>query len=220
MRKTLTFIIIAFLVGDVYAWYGTSPYAYCAGDPVNFIDPNGMAVVADSASQFAILNSLPEAERPLVHFDNDGLLSIDVTESQSEVLADLMKLHLSNTTYNLHVSPSDMNGVPFRNNPSNYYKGYTQTPMDPDYPSQDGNVHIYLSSLLQGIDLLLTYGHETLAHALLYEMDVPYGHDYKFEPVPVINEKDIWITKYKELKKTQPLIRKSREFSPLLLEIT
>lgn len=41
MRKTLTFIIIALFVSEVYAWYGTSPYAYCAGDPINRVDLNG-----------------------------------------------------------------------------------------------------------------------------------------------------------------------------------
>ena len=41
MRKTLTFIIIALFVSEAYAWYGTSPYAYCAGDPINRVDLNG-----------------------------------------------------------------------------------------------------------------------------------------------------------------------------------
>lgn len=41
-RLRLFFIaIISLMAFDAEAWYGISPYAYCAGNPVNYVDPDG-----------------------------------------------------------------------------------------------------------------------------------------------------------------------------------
>lgn len=109
-----------------------------------------------------------------------------LTDLPSEVLAGVESM----TTYDLHVSPVDMNGKPFKNDPSNFYKGYTQTPVDPDFPSSDGNVHVFMSSLQAGIDLSLNFGHEVLSHALFYEMGLPFGHEYEFQPIKVFYEEE------------------------------
>ncbi len=178
-------------LAEDFTWL--TPYNYCAGDPVNLIDPTGTSIVADSTAQTAMINSLPEVERQLLHFDKNGLLTIDQSKSPSEVLADIQKLVESETVYNLHVSPTDMNGELFRDDPSNFYKGYTQTPEDPNYPSQNGNVNVYMSSLQKGLDLSLNFGHEVLSHALFYEMGLPFGHDYEFQPIKVFYEDEgVW----------------------------
>lgn len=44
MKQMLTILFLTFLACKAYAWYGVSPYAYCAGDPVNNVDPDGMDV--------------------------------------------------------------------------------------------------------------------------------------------------------------------------------
>ena len=187
-------------------YYHVSPYAYCAGDPVNNVDPTGMTIVADSLAQIAMINSLPENERTLLHFDNNGNLTVNQAEKPSEVLADILKLVESNTIYNLYVSATDMNGTPFRNDQSNYYKGYTQTPTDPNYPSQEGNVHVYMSSLLKGIELPLNFGHEVLSHALFYEMGLPFGHDYEYQPIKKFyKDEGVWGYELKRVDKNTEL---------------
>ena len=52
-RRRLFFIaIISLMAFDAVAWYGVSPYAYCAGDPVNFVDPDGQNPIYDTDGNF------------------------------------------------------------------------------------------------------------------------------------------------------------------------
>lgn len=45
MKKIFLIIPIVLLASEVQAWYGTSPYAYCVGDPVNYVDVDGVSIV-------------------------------------------------------------------------------------------------------------------------------------------------------------------------------
>lgn len=45
-------VIISFMAFEAEAWYGISPYAYCAGDPVNYIDPDGRSPIYDQDGNF------------------------------------------------------------------------------------------------------------------------------------------------------------------------
>ena len=89
IKILLWFLISLVATRNAYAYKHMSPYAYCAGDPINNIDPTGMSVVADSTTQVAMTNSFPEAERQLLHFDKNGLLTVDQAESPSEILANI-----------------------------------------------------------------------------------------------------------------------------------
>ena len=169
-------------------YYGISPYAFCGGDPVNFGDYNGMEVIADSLSQIAIINSLPQEERHLVSFNSDGSASVQLSDNSSEILQTFNALVSSSNIYEIKVSPVDMNGKAFSNDPNDYYYGYTQTPIDPDYPSTDGKIHIFISSLLSEVDQALNYGHEALSHGYFFEIGKPYGHDPYLEGTEVFNE--------------------------------
>ena len=169
-------------------YYGISPYAYCGGDPVNKGDYNGMEVIADSLSQIAIINSLPQEERHLVSFNSDGSASVQLSDNSSEILQTFNALVSSSNIYEIKVSPVDMNGKAFSNDPNDYYYGYTQTPIDPDYPSTDGKIHIFISSLLSEVDQALNYGHEALSHGYFFEIGKPYGHDPYLEGTEVFNE--------------------------------
>lgn len=48
------FAIISLMAFDAEAWYGISPYAYCAGDPVNYVDPDGMEPTMEEAGQMSL----------------------------------------------------------------------------------------------------------------------------------------------------------------------
>lgn len=41
MKQVLIILFLTFLACKAYAWYGVSPYAYCAEDPVNCVDVDG-----------------------------------------------------------------------------------------------------------------------------------------------------------------------------------
>ena len=56
-------------------YYHISPYAYCGGNPVNRVDPDGRTVVADSLAQQNIINTLTEKETKYVRFNKDGVLN-------------------------------------------------------------------------------------------------------------------------------------------------
>ena len=59
MKKLRIFFIaiISLVAFEAEAWYGVSPYAYCAGDPVNYVDPTGerTQAVLDSAGHYTIV---------------------------------------------------------------------------------------------------------------------------------------------------------------------
>lgn len=63
-----------------------------------------------------------------------------------------------------------------------------------------------MSSLLKGIDLSLNFGHEVLSHALFYEMGLPFGHDYDFQPLRVFYEDEgVWGFELKRVDKNKKL---------------
>ena len=200
-----------------HKYYWLSPYSYCGGDPVNCIDPTGMEVIADSLGQNAIINSLPEAERSSIHFDSDGKMSIDNVDNPSEILSAISTLSNSSTTYNVKVRSTDMNGKKFSNDPNNFYKGYTQTPQDPDYPSNDGQVHIYISSLLSDSEQALNFGHEGLGHALFYEIGLPFGHDYELQSTKVFYEDEgVWGFDFVRVDKNVKLVEQINKMTNLI----
>lgn len=54
-RLRIFFIaIISLMAFEAEAWYGISPYAYCAGDPVNYVDPDGMEPTMEEAGQMSL----------------------------------------------------------------------------------------------------------------------------------------------------------------------
>ena len=59
-------------------YYPLSPYAYCAGDPVNLVDPEGMTIyVKDYASQRNVLNTLSEADSKHIAFSKTGMVIVN-----------------------------------------------------------------------------------------------------------------------------------------------
>ena len=83
-------------------YYSISPYAYCANNPVMYIDLDGREVFADSLAIRNIGNTLSEEEAQYVRFDDQGRLDIDLInkyEGSSENFTALRALANSETKY-------------------------------------------------------------------------------------------------------------------------
>ena len=90
-------------------YYHISPYAYCAGDPVNYIDPDGNSlIIKDIASIIAIFNGLKYGQSITIK-TNDGLvdpMSIkeDAENSDDFFLKDIYEIANSNMMVELSTS--------------------------------------------------------------------------------------------------------------------
>jgi len=70
--------IMRFTTPDPLAekYYSISPYAYCANNPVKFVDLDGREVIAVSKeAQKMILNTLPKEVRQYITFDKNGYIN-------------------------------------------------------------------------------------------------------------------------------------------------
>ena len=79
-----------------------SPYAFCMCNPINFMDPSGMTVVADSIAQIAILDGFDDYAQKYIEFDDEGRLNIDKIseyDGDSENMASLRRLATSTIEY-------------------------------------------------------------------------------------------------------------------------
>ena len=57
-------------------YYSISPYAYCAGNPVNLVDPDGLDVIPKSVVELEIIrNTLPEDARMFVQLNESGSIN-------------------------------------------------------------------------------------------------------------------------------------------------
>ena len=59
-------------------YYHISPYAYCANDPVNFIDNDGEKVLPSSLKEMVMIqNTLPQDARDYVRLDASGFIDVE-----------------------------------------------------------------------------------------------------------------------------------------------
>lgn len=57
VKFILSILIISLFVGNTYAYRHISPYAYCAGDPVNLVDPDGRQTVVVGITNIPLLGT-------------------------------------------------------------------------------------------------------------------------------------------------------------------
>ena len=77
-------------------FYHRSPYAYCAGDPVNLVDPDGRKIMISDGTNMYIWM---EHNGVWGFYDNDGNLYSGDTEYMNEYSNALIELSSTNTGY-------------------------------------------------------------------------------------------------------------------------
>ena len=168
-----------------------SPYAFCMCNPINFMDPSGMTVVADSIAQIAILDGFDDYAQKYIEFDDEGRLNIDKIseyDGDSENMASLRRLATSTIEYIIEYTDKSFVGnevktlseelgniadTTFPDNP--YKNGYNTT----NSRSIDDNVRIYCGSFLVGEHRATNIAHKLYGHADFYEQGLDPMHDYK-----------------------------------------
>ena len=184
-------------------YYHISPYAYCGGNPVNRIDPDGRTVVADSLAQQNIINTLTEEETKYVRFNKDGVLNakrLNRSKSTSENMTALKALSNSDVNYFFNVSEEYDSTYDFKepDENGNYRYGVTLIPGATEDPSFDNDVHIYTASFLSREMQVSNTAHEGYGHAYFYELSnqgkgvVPF---HTYDPVVYMENGEIIIGK-------------------------
>ena len=72
------FLLLSLYVHDLYAMHGLSPYAYCAGNPVIMIDPDGRAAVNGHAAIYSYYSNKPDNEE--LAYDTDLAIAHQIIE--------------------------------------------------------------------------------------------------------------------------------------------
>lgn len=80
----LAFFSFAAINANGMRW--VSPYAYCAGNPVMYVDPDGREIRPDKLSYQIILNTLSLEEQPFVILNDNGFIdfkTLSLCQSES-----------------------------------------------------------------------------------------------------------------------------------------
>ena len=161
-------------------YYDTSPYVYCLGNPVKYIDMDGRDVfVADIFAKRNITNTLSKEEARYVRFDDNGRLDVTLLNQyngNSTNFAALRALANSETSYIFAVANKDINGSKFyekgtnKEYPNNYSYGVTNMPGMEFNPSPNDNVYIFTAAFLDEKTQTRNTAHEGYGHAYFYEL--------------------------------------------------
>ena len=168
-------------IAEKYPWL--SPYAYCAGNPINYIDRNGLSVHAlDEETMQNIRYTLSKKEAEYVRFNN-GVLDVDLlnqSESTSQNMTALKALANSVTSYIFQIGDSYTANGETKSMSENGTSGVTLMPNMGDEPSPDGNVYVHLYNRMPEEHQATTTAHEGYGHAYFYEL---YRKDKSIDPL-------------------------------------
>ena len=144
MKKMLLTAVIAVMTANAYAWPWISPYAYCMGNPVSFIDPDGRDVhPADNNAFVMLLNTISPEDREFIVLNGNGNIdyaTMQSHKSESQNYVALMDLVSSDLTYNIYVQTeySYMDNVGNANNGQLSYSAPDIEFADPKFLSPSG----------------------------------------------------------------------------------
>ena len=131
---------------------GISPYAYCANDPVNFVDPEGMRVLPRGISELAMIkNTIPVDMWGYIQIGDDGFVDEDLINS-----ADLKTSRNFNALKDLVNSPTIVevelnNKFTYSDSKGNIGEAFmSYIPFDPLFPEDKDIDFINISGLTTG----------------------------------------------------------------------
>jgi len=183
-------------------YYSVSPYAYCAGNPVNRIDLHGDSIIfLDKASVDGIYNALLPETNLSMKF-NQGILipeSIQqiASNSQNSFLQDLYNISINSQMVEIETIYTDSWSIPTDIDYAKEYNNGQETPLfplgrtivgnlgqtlypkssDEDIKSTNNNIRININAKGNINHRSCGIAHE-FGHVILYLNGLPHSHQY------------------------------------------
>ena len=165
-------------------YYNTSPYAYCANNPINAIDMKGDTISAlGCEAQRIILYSLSTEDAKYVEFYSNGMIDTNLLnkyKGQSNNINALKTLANSDINYFYTISDQTHDGRYFSE--ESKFRGITEMPGAENGCSPDNSVWIITSSKANTELQVRNFAHEAYGHAYMYEITrdvIAASHTYE-----------------------------------------